>query len=404
MRRRANISHLSASFRQVLLALPFFFSSLHIEAMPTLPPELIGLIVSEIEDVPTLKACSLTSSVFCESSRRILLRSIKLATQNSTHVLCTLLDNSPHLAIYVTRIYLQLRWDAPDIVFDHLQQIFSKLTNVRQCSILGMFWFRDGHESALFNFLERQPLRELNMHFIEVPLAGILRLLSAAPTLYCTYILFKERVDDLEASSSHNAPKIGSLMLDEHIGDLYKLLLRPQIKPYTQALRSLTMLAREDRDSKLLFQAAGTLEDITLNLEFLRRSDIILVPSLPRLRSLQFFMQFHNHTAPWFLRLLIAFLDASPLLADIRISFFPLTLRHTLDAQVMAALDDACARHPAGPMVQWRFAVRTEESGEEIVDSTTVDLCRGMPQMYAKRLLAVEARCVPRHNDDRWNF
>ncbi|KAJ6457363.1 hypothetical protein C8R45DRAFT_567332 [Mycena sanguinolenta] len=48
------------------------------------------------------------------------------------------------------------------------------------------------------------------------------------------------------------------------------------------------------------------------------------------------------------LRLLIAFLNASLLLAEIRISFLPLqipVLSHTLDAQLMTAIDSVTAAH-----------------------------------------------------------
>ncbi|KAF8215691.1 hypothetical protein K438DRAFT_606564 [Mycena galopus ATCC 62051] len=166
--------------------------------MAFIPPELIGLIVAEIDDSLSLKACALTATIFREPSQRILLRSFSLTTiadlqftrakSDFTRMssdfagVSTLLEQSPHVAAYITLLEVAIHaWDTS--VIEALPRIFSKLMNVRQCTIGGLQFFNTEYytpafASALFNFLVRQLLHDLDATVIfNVSPAVILRLL-----------------------------------------------------------------------------------------------------------------------------------------------------------------------------------------------------------------------------------
>ncbi|KAJ7239798.1 hypothetical protein B0H12DRAFT_1237516 [Mycena haematopus] len=354
--------------------------------MAPIPPELIRLIVFEVDDIPSLKACSLAGPIFREPSQRILLRSFRLSQSSNFVGICTLLENSPHVAAYITRLELNLS-STHALVFDfeNLQRIFSHLMNVRSCTIYWLKAFQTGDHnsafpSALLNFLAQQPLRELYLKFcFDIPLAVIARLLTTAPVL----------------SFIHN-------LVLKYSSEIYELLVRSQFKPYTRALRSFSMFAKFDPNSRLVYETADTLEYIAFDLERLEAPGTILVPSLPRLRSVEFSLPFRSHAAPWFLRFVVALLDASHQLVDVKLSFSPLSIEneddsppHIIDTKLMSALDDASASHSACQAIRWCFTLDHEESRDRVIDSAAAVLRRGMPKLHQKGYLVVEALYGP---------
>ncbi|KAF7340959.1 hypothetical protein MSAN_02081200 [Mycena sanguinolenta] len=227
--------------------------------MSSIPPELIGLIVSKIDHFPVLKACSLAGSIFCGPSQRILFHSVRLKVPCSPKF-CTFLEDSPHVAPYIINLDLLFGPSTPDTALDLLQRIFSRLTNVRRCRIIGQLPSR-------FCLPPHQPLRELDLKGLRASPAVLFHLLLTGPplhTLSCSFVYLTERADDLPVGLLQNAPKIENLELKDHTSGLYELLLHPQLKPYTSTMRGLSMRAFDDPNSRLTFQTAHTLEHISL--------------------------------------------------------------------------------------------------------------------------------------------
>ncbi|KAJ7236047.1 hypothetical protein B0H12DRAFT_131279 [Mycena haematopus] len=159
--------------------------------MESLPQELLLAIIHEIDDIPSLKACALTGSMFRDASQRVLLRSLTLkGDMQAAH---TLLVESPHVATYITRLSIRfplsqgLGMAKIEALQPTIQKIMVKLVNVHQCIL--NFW-EDLDQtpalvSTLFDFLERQPLRELHVRDASgVSPASLLRLLTTAPVVF----------------------------------------------------------------------------------------------------------------------------------------------------------------------------------------------------------------------------
>ncbi|KAJ7250075.1 hypothetical protein B0H12DRAFT_686527 [Mycena haematopus] len=110
-----------------------------------------------------------------------------------------------------------------------------------------------------------------------------------------------------------------------------------------------------DPNSRFIFGTTETLEHVAFDLKDLETPISDLVPSLPRLRSVEFSLPFRSHAASWFLPFAVALLDASPLLVDVKISFSSLSIEnaddnsppHIIGRKLMTALDDASASHSA---------------------------------------------------------
>ncbi|KAJ6457356.1 hypothetical protein C8R45DRAFT_1081961 [Mycena sanguinolenta] len=118
-----------------------------------------------------------------------------------------------------------------------LQQILSKLVNVRQCVVKFCF---SPPPTFVFDFLERQPLRELNIDpSDELSPASVLRLLTVAPVVSFTD-LFMDR-EDPGPSLEYITPRVEELIIGYVSVKLYELLAHPQLK-LASTLRRLSIL------------------------------------------------------------------------------------------------------------------------------------------------------------------
>ncbi|KAF7347189.1 hypothetical protein MVEN_01473700 [Mycena venus] len=372
--------------------------------MTFVPQELVDAIVSEIDDVPSLKACALTGSVFRDPSQRILLRSLSL--NQDFRGSSTLLDESPHVNAYIICLTIRLDWNPSVTDIERFQEILVKLAIVRQCIMSGMGEeFRVGYHtptfpSALLCFLRRQPLQELNvLHWYNVPPAVILRFLATAPmvSFFNVYVNEDTEVPTPDAQQSSAKP-LEELIFEINANSVRMLFTQPRFKSHTKALRRLSLVARFDPSNSLIFDTADTLQHIRLDLGGFT-AGVLPLPPLPLLRSAEFLLLFYVNPTPWFSDLILATLSASPLLTNIVISFFPLRNDRSgvpgalLDATLLATLDAALVAHPARPTIRWRLDFMPdfhEPTGAESLFVAGVQ--SGMPKAHKEKRLTFE-RC-----------
>ncbi|KAJ7360853.1 hypothetical protein DFH08DRAFT_360325 [Mycena albidolilacea] len=209
--------------------------------------------------------------MFRDASQRILLRSLTLKTNvKETHIL---LEESPHFASYITRLVIERDATSIKSQYRSVEQVLSKLTNVRYCIMMGTFASQQNptFTSTLLDFLAREPLRELTVISGDaVPPAIILHLITAAPII--TFALASLRKDPIMLSDENTGPqppRVEDLSYQWN-GKLYgralRLLAQPQFKSYTSTLRRLFISFFPDTNTgvKLLLATAPQLEHLHL--------------------------------------------------------------------------------------------------------------------------------------------
>ncbi|KAJ7247898.1 hypothetical protein B0H12DRAFT_733788 [Mycena haematopus] len=324
--------------------------------MGFLPQEIVLAIVHQIDDIPSLKACALTGSMFRDASQRVLLRSLTL--KGNMRAIHTLLVESPHFATYIRRLSIVFSFPGDRAPADiktlqqNIQKIIVKLTNVHQCILdLNFLDQTPAFTLALFDFLASQPLRELNVR--RPSGASILRLLTTAPVVS----FFGVKLDiegDLDPMFSLDnpqyTPRVEDLFVCYSAPKVYQLLAHPQLKSLTSTLRRLSILEYGSAWRSVLPQfisaAPPTLEHLYLG----GLTGPIIQPAFPSLRSIEFCLQFNSNWTDWFPDFISSVVRTSPLLADIVISFFPnISYSLTPDA-ALGVLDVALTEHPSSQL------------------------------------------------------
>ncbi|KAF8192692.1 hypothetical protein K438DRAFT_1829508 [Mycena galopus ATCC 62051] len=242
--------------------------------MPFLPQELVNAIIAELEvgDLETLRAYSLVGPRFRVPSQQILLHSITLSgwlkdvSQPENYGAARiLLEESPHVATYVTGLKLRLR--TPLLDADSLQWVLQQLVNVRRCAVDGhrqlLYWDRlpSSLAEALLDFTSRQKLHDLRV----ARLAGLPGevFLRAAPTLSFFRVLTLMGIPD--PPTDIVSPTVLDLVLHSGSGAIYTLLAYPSFNPYISKLRRLSFKPiNHHRSQPLVVPAADTLEHIHL--------------------------------------------------------------------------------------------------------------------------------------------
>ncbi|KAJ7266863.1 hypothetical protein B0H12DRAFT_1229995 [Mycena haematopus] len=308
---------------------------------PAFPPELIDAIICEIDDVESLKACSVVASSLRSRSQRILFSALTVKAENYAAVF-KLLTESPHIADYITNLIIMTLQHAVTCS-DIFCQILAKLQNVRRCTLDGVRGRIRMHcargrrivpplliPPPVFDFLVRQPLRELSLICINLK----------------TYV-------------------------GQH-------LVRPRYIPYLAALRHLSFRSPGDEGSRELIEVASrTLEHIYFDCS---EHPPLNLPHLPALRTLQltFFVQ-ELFTSPANITMgrpeiisraadILSSLvvpQVLPALADIKIEqhfaedgvFDPAPY-----GSLMALLDGALAAYPTAPSIHWFLLMNDNET------------------------------------------
>src|ERR1700712_2948034 len=146
----------------------------------------------------------------------------------------TLLEESPHIAVYVTRLIVEVPPDSPPADIENLQRILCALVNVR-IFIIGELrdvfdtkYHTPSFPSTLLDFLGHQPLRELHVEYTDrVPMAIFLHMLTAAPVISLHNVSVKQDLDEPVSSlpdfPHHTHCKVEDLILEGN-ESIYALL------------------------------------------------------------------------------------------------------------------------------------------------------------------------------------
>jgi hypothetical protein len=254
-----------------------------------LPQELLDGIVLAIDDWVTLKSCSLVGSPLREQSQRILLHSLTLGgddCETDTHARCILLDESPHIATYITDLTLHIPSPLSHDSIPDIQLILGTLDNVHRCRVVGGMSMPDnirtftswphlppGLSSACLNFILRQSsLRQLTIeNIIELPLDVGLSLIRAAPMLTAKGVGVIMVAEDSEIGVRHTSG-LRRLSLESRCPSLYRLFIRPQHLLFTSRLTHLGIHTSngnrgDGENAKLIFNAAQTLQSLHIQTE-----------------------------------------------------------------------------------------------------------------------------------------
>ncbi|KAF7340123.1 hypothetical protein MVEN_01930700 [Mycena venus] len=374
--------------------------------MLALPPELLDAIVVLVDDLESLKSCSLVASTLRYTSQRILIRSLTVQAKNYVQV-GQLLIESPHIADYITHLSLKLH-DLASLDIDTLHQVLAKLQNLRLCFLNGM-WHSSPRSSALrrstipplvSDFLARQPPRALYLMAITISPALLWRFAAAVPTLHVYSVVIEEEPDPTVARAAVSNSVLESLFLNSrHVGEFFA---RPQNISCVAGLRHLSAAGPFDDWAPALIEAASrTLEHIQFDCTY--DPSPPLLQRLPALRTVQFTFsgqittetraEYISHATPTLSSL--ATPEMSPALADVVIKQ-QFTSRVGADDAVpyvplMKMLDAALRAYAAAPCIRWILATRNEESRYAgFADSVR----RGMPEAHGAGRLVLEVHVL----------
>ncbi|KAJ6476966.1 hypothetical protein C8R45DRAFT_1008429, partial [Mycena sanguinolenta] len=347
-----------------------------------LPQELVDAILAEVNDVASLKACSLVESRFRVPSQRILLCSITLlgciprstvwAIGDSYLVenfgaARTLLEESPQVSAYITT--LQLRLHVPVLDTESLEWVLGQLVNVRRLILGGLYGQLDWNRlpstltEAVVNFMSRQQLHHLRVRCVTDMPGEIL--LTAARSLSVLRVTVQNGV--LDPSKSDVTPIVQDLVLDGSDG-VSTMLSYPQFRPYITALRRLSFISQYGRTPTVLGPAANTLEHIHI----VCRGPISL-PTLGALCTIEFEISLRRTQLPFILDTISALLNSQQL----------------SPGNSIIALDRAIVAHPAAPRIRWRKFGRATERATVFAEFGEM-LKMGLPETHALGRLLVE--------------
>ncbi|KAJ7857546.1 hypothetical protein B0H13DRAFT_2283252 [Mycena leptocephala] len=298
-----------------------------------------------------------------------------------------LLEDSPHIAAYITRLNIGFVSKTPAADIESLRQIFDKLENVHLRIIGGMdllIRYFPMFCSMLLDFLERQPLRQFYLLFSLFPPPHSITLGYAHVGL---------DVENLTLGSEQNALNMEELVLDWSTRTIYDLLAKPKFKSSTQALHPSPL------------RSASTLEHIHLN----HRSQTLgnfFIPPLPSLRSVAFSHAFHSPNTPWFSEIISSALGVAPLLANILIAFSAHAAEPLVLVNALATLDAELVAHTAHPAIggaSIQIIWTTSASAKRFAEFSAV-VQNGMPnalkegRLVVQRFLLQRELCQWRYN------
>ncbi|KAF7365066.1 hypothetical protein MVEN_00377800 [Mycena venus] len=375
--------------------------------MASIPQELVDAIVGKVADIPSLKACALAGSMFRETSQRTLLQSLRLTTSwkdPDWSATCSLLEESPHIASYITHLTIEVLDDTPSNNIKCLEQILAKLVNVRKCVIdelTGVFdagYHTPTFPSALLDFLTREPLRELHVVYIDQVSANVvLRMLTTAPIVSFFDVTVPEDLGhDPVPDMPQHPPKVQDLILNEN-ESTHLLLSQPQSKSYTQLLlRRLSFDTRHDPSSRLICAIADTLQYIRFNIYRLEEAIPTPIPLLPMLTVVEFLLGFNILATPSFSDLILDVVRMSPQLAIITIyaAFEELEDELVTNVTQLPVWDAVISAHPVRPTMQWcltfPFTFWNRSERAEPLAEFAEPIRRGMPNLQEEGRLVFD--------------
>ncbi|KAJ6495354.1 hypothetical protein C8R45DRAFT_986903 [Mycena sanguinolenta] len=384
-----------------------------------IPPELIDAIISEVDDMDSLKACSLVASRLRSKCQRILYSTLTVQVDNCA-ALWKLLTDSPHLADYVTSLILKTLYPTtrgPDL--EKLRQILVKLRNVSRCTLNG-YWGRSPMHVApgnpvvppldipplVLGFLVLQPLRALSLSCVRIPTSVLWHLLTTAAELSLSSdsMLLHDVIPP--TSTAVKTPVLRSLFLDSTVKDIGPYLVHPQSIWCLDTLRHFSFRTPGGAWAAQLIQTASrTLQYLHFNC---LEHPLSNLPHLPALRTLQFtFAVQMSFRASDGFRTTIARPAVISRTTDILSSVvFPETLPALAEIQInqrfannkvfdpapyiplIALLETALASYPTPPRIRWFLLMYDQDTQyTDFADAVR----RGMPKAHSTGRLVMEA-------------
>ncbi|KAF7296738.1 hypothetical protein MIND_00904400 [Mycena indigotica] len=307
----------------------------------SLAPELIEIVVNNIEHADTLKSCSLVANVFRYPSQRQLWRHVTIeytevidyntpaaADFSRQGDVATHLQAFPHLARYVVSFVLTTgaigiwQWEP---ISRRLAALFELLSNVGSLTITSTDMFAwDLEQSSLIRYttaverLIRNQAANRTLRYLElggfsyIPPAFMVRILTACPTVSIVGLeLVPEDLERASVTSSHSAALEVSkndrpcqmTALRVGIFDISHQRMHKSLIPHVKSLCALVLTAdfpndvwyelpmtRTSRVYELCAAARGTLVNLSIELPPQDNDDVITsfsIPNLPRLQCLE---------------------------------------------------------------------------------------------------------------------
>ncbi|KAJ6572306.1 hypothetical protein B0H19DRAFT_681588 [Mycena capillaripes] len=262
------------------------------------PQELIDIIIDNLhEDIPSLKACSLSARTFVASARIHIFRKIEIlpptvSSPNACQGLYKLLTSSPHIPPLVKELSVVLVGSETSFAYDedgkYLQErhvtwimagrtlpLILPLLDLKRISLtenapphwndggkFSMNWTKMGRQlkSALANVFSSPRLEAVHLRGIVVESAReLLSLFSEATSLKelsLSRVYFTQHWDESWPESQPWRPQLRSLLVSDGDGDgdeLSRYLVNPRIDLAT--VRSLTLAADSMEWRDKIFQA-----------------------------------------------------------------------------------------------------------------------------------------------------
>ncbi|KAJ7134025.1 hypothetical protein C8R43DRAFT_1022216 [Mycena crocata] len=370
-----------------------------------IPQELVEVIVDEVHDESSLKACALVSSCFLSASQRNLFRSLTLDT-GRTPEWCNRLAESPHIALHISALAIQL-----DHLFidgaPGLEELLDKLDNVRRCTIRGS----STHTwkamitvtQPLLKFIQRQIFSELHLLYIlELPRSTLAFLLSSAARLSFYYVT----VDPQNTGTVHPPPRTQNpktVLLADDAEKLLDIFTSPEFLPHVANLRQLGLSPFHDEKYNAVFASATMLERIRFNCRF--NCIVFPLPTHPTLRFVDIIINLGLDSR--LLQSFITLLDSASIsLVEISVTFNAgySTSRTPLQPPTMAALSAMLPGNRTDlPRIRWRIPV---EIGAAALRDFTPAMQLALPAWHAQGKLVFEqySDADERQGQGGWSF
>ncbi|KAJ7623844.1 hypothetical protein DFH06DRAFT_757364 [Mycena polygramma] len=398
------------------------------------PQELLDAIVEDVHDVPALKACSLAASVFRQTSQRILLSCLTLlpeaASERSYGATRSLLDESPHIASYITRMHLDISDEISSIDIENLIQILKQLTNVERCALSTSRRFGAddwkgplGHlfSEAILEFLMRQPLHNLSVRMaFGIPAPVFFRLMMTAPNIDLGPISVQwPEPKDLLGIPSSQTSTLKCLAFGHTSESAAELLDHPTFAFHTAALNDLTLTLSTHKvyGHKIIYYAAHTIEHIRIAMGD-NPPAMPSLPTLPALRYLEVRQDLRNFVPclQRFVETITTFLASSNEITELFVLICvdrrpeydflsrPDPQPEDFAEDLLLSLDNIFMAYPTSPSITWHFKSLEKSVAEDAVAPDFVTaLQRGLPKMLeAGRLVFTECHATYKnHSGER---
>ncbi|KAK7025052.1 hypothetical protein R3P38DRAFT_1059585 [Favolaschia claudopus] len=389
--------------------------------VPTFPPELWEAVIYEVEDVESLKACSLVSLIFRPPSQRILLSSFTVTTDNCDAA-CKLLAENSRVEQYISRLTIE---DLRDIMVsedyrESLSQFLAKLQNVRICTLVGI-WYQHVYSSfqekseipkLILGFLSHQTLSELHLSHLYIGPAILGGFFEVVPsiTLHMVDVKEEEMLTSAFPLSASRPATVRSLAIVSS-GSVGEFLASLQdISVSFPALQHLSIDSTQIESiawaRPLVVALSHTIKHLQLDCP--KYVGWQLPPTfsrLPVLRKLQFSFADSRLAPQAKIEYISATIATMSSIAPLRMTpaLTDLVIRQwvgdndvdmTLYLPLMATLEATFANRDAPPRIHWVFAHYEEESVD--LTQSAHGVRHGMPTTRDAGRLAISVRTPSR--------